>query len=120
MQDRDNPCWPCTWGTIRGIEDVNSGSALELLPSLTAVDANALADEDDPASEFEDVDTDADLSLGLRYAPDAFTDATVAARSWYGTTLLELRAGRRVGGGWQVGGLVSSQPTLSLFAKRRL
>lgn len=68
MQDRDNPCWPCTWGTIRGIEDVNSGSALELLPSLTAVDANALADEDDPASEFEDVDTDADLSLGLRYA----------------------------------------------------
>jgi cellulose synthase/poly-beta-1,6-N-acetylglucosamine synthase-like glycosyltransferase/peptidoglycan/xylan/chitin deacetylase (PgdA/CDA1 family) len=58
--------------------------------------------------------------LSLRYSPDPLTDATVAARYWYGKTLLELRAGRRVGGRWQVGALVSSQPTLSLFAKRRL
>jgi cellulose synthase/poly-beta-1,6-N-acetylglucosamine synthase-like glycosyltransferase/spore germination protein YaaH/peptidoglycan/xylan/chitin deacetylase (PgdA/CDA1 family) len=59
-------------------------------------------------------------SLTLQYAPDERTDATLALRQWYGTTLLELRGSRHIGREWQVGAAASSRVTLSLFAKRRL
>jgi hypothetical protein len=66
--DRDNPCWPCNWGTIRGIQNIDGSSGLELLPALTAFDVNALEDPGDPDSRFGNVDSDAQASLGLRYA----------------------------------------------------
>ncbi len=65
--DRDNPCWPCTWGTITGIENVSGGGALEILPSLTGFTAAGLTDRSDPASRFEEFESDADFGLGLRY-----------------------------------------------------
>lgn len=65
--DRDNPCWPCTWGTITGIENVNGGGALEILPSITGFTAAGLNDGDDPTSAFEEFESDADFGLGVRY-----------------------------------------------------
>jgi hypothetical protein len=32
--DRDDPCWPCQWGTVTGIENVQPGKGFEILPSL--------------------------------------------------------------------------------------
>jgi hypothetical protein len=58
-------------------------------------------------------------SLTLRYTPDDRTDAALALRHWYGTTLLELRGWRRVGRRWHVGACASSLGTFSLCAKRR-
>jgi len=61
-------------------------------------------------------------ALTLQYAaPDDRTNATLALRRWYGSaTLLELRGWRRLGRGWQLGAHATTQPTLSLLAKRRL
>ncbi len=35
-QSRDNPCGPCQWGTLTGIERVRPGRGLSVLPTLTA------------------------------------------------------------------------------------
>jgi hypothetical protein len=66
--DRDEPCWPCNFGTLTGIEGISSGSSWELLPSLTGYDASGLSNSDDPASGLEHINTDVDFSLGARYA----------------------------------------------------
>ncbi len=65
--DRDDPCWPCTWGTILGIRGVDGGGALEILPSVTTFDAQTLRDDSDPDSGF-DHDRQADIGVGARYA----------------------------------------------------
>ena len=64
--DRDDPCWPCTWGTIRGIENVSSGGAIEVLPSVTGYRVDGLADRDDPTSDFGELESDLDFSVGAR------------------------------------------------------
>lgn len=64
---RDNPCWSCEWGTFHGIEGVSSGGALDLLPSVTALDAAELSQEGDPDSGLRNVETTAEFGLGARY-----------------------------------------------------
>ena len=71
--DRDDPCWPCTWGTIRGIGGVSSGGAIELLPSLTGYRVDGLADRADPRSDFGELESDAELSLGARWGLSSST-----------------------------------------------
>jgi hypothetical protein len=66
--DRDNPCFPCQFGTITNIKDVKAGSALELLPSIVGFQSGALNDLDDPNSGFKNHDPDGEASLGIRYA----------------------------------------------------
>jgi hypothetical protein len=65
---RGEQCFPCQWGTLRGIRGVRSGGALELFPAVTASTAGALEDEDDPDLGFGEYDSDAEASLGVRYA----------------------------------------------------
>lgn len=71
--DRDDTCWPCTWGTIRGIEGVSSGGALEVLPSLTGYRVDGLADRLDPTSEFGEIESDADFGVGARVGLNSST-----------------------------------------------
>lgn len=61
--DRDENCWPCQWGTIRGISGVKSGSGLEFLPSLVAGQSGWLNDD----GEFKEDKVDADVGLGIAY-----------------------------------------------------
>jgi hypothetical protein len=61
--DRDESCWPCQWGTVRGIAGVKPGAGLEFLPSLVAYQAGGLNDDGD----FRNDDVDADLGLGIAY-----------------------------------------------------
>jgi hypothetical protein len=66
--DRDNPCWPCTWGTIKGIENVSGGGSVAVLPSVTAYDARGLDDPGDPNSKFGHQDSNVEVGIGARYA----------------------------------------------------
>jgi hypothetical protein len=64
---RDDPCLPCQWGTLAGIQGVKSGGALELMPALIASQAGQIEDADDPSSGFSNEDPEAELSLFARY-----------------------------------------------------
>ncbi|HPF36127.1 MAG TPA: DUF5916 domain-containing protein [Candidatus Krumholzibacteria bacterium] len=82
--DRDDPCWPCKWGTVEGISGVRPGKGLELLPALTATQAGARvlasdADGDYHTDAWRNDDPTADLSLSAKYAvSSSFTlDATL-------------------------------------------
>jgi hypothetical protein len=67
--DRDETCWPCQWGTMRGITGVRPGSGLEFLPAVVAHQAGAMA-----ATGFEDGNPRGDVGLGIAY--DASSELT--------------------------------------------
>jgi hypothetical protein len=62
--DRDEPCWPCQWGTVTGIEHVSPGKGIELLPSAIGYQSSAL----DGSRHFVNDDADGQLSLNAKYA----------------------------------------------------
>lgn len=62
----DNNCILCQNGTLVGLEGVEPGGQLELLPSLVAGQSGSLATDGDPDS-FRTSDPTAELSLGVRY-----------------------------------------------------
>jgi len=64
---RDNPCFLCQFGTLAGLEGVQPGGSLDLLPALVGSQAGELRDLDDPSSGFANADPEAELSLGARY-----------------------------------------------------
>jgi hypothetical protein len=66
--DRDDPCWPCNWGTLTGIGGVSGGGSLAVLPSLTGYDIQGLDDPSDPASGFGHRDSDVEVGVTARYA----------------------------------------------------
>ncbi|MBD3162823.1 MAG: hypothetical protein GF346_10525 [Candidatus Eisenbacteria bacterium] len=66
--DRDEPCWLCNFGTIRGVREVRAGTSLELLPSLVGFRTSDLRDPADAYSGLGDSDHDVQVSLGARYA----------------------------------------------------
>jgi len=66
--DRDEECFLCQFGTLRGIEGVEPGGSIELLPSVVASHASTLADPSDPDSGLDDTDGNAEAALNLRYA----------------------------------------------------
>lgn len=61
--DRDDPCWSCQWGTVRGVTGVESGAGLEFLPSAIAFQSGALADD----GNFINQDIDGEVGLGVTY-----------------------------------------------------
>jgi len=73
--DRDDPCWPCKWGTVRGISGVKPGKGLEILPTFVATQSGSRGDD----GEFDNDDVKGEPSLGVKYAlSSAFTvEATV-------------------------------------------
>jgi hypothetical protein len=60
--DRDNHCWMCQWGYLRGLRGVESGSSIDLIPSLVAGQSRSL-DLANPESGLQD-DPAQDLLLG--------------------------------------------------------
>ncbi|NIR68088.1 MAG: hypothetical protein GWN61_25975, partial [candidate division Zixibacteria bacterium] len=65
---RDESCWPCQWGTIKGIEGVSPGRGLELLPSIVASQSGTLSDINNPGSDFVNDDISGEMSLGAKYS----------------------------------------------------
>jgi len=76
--DRDEPCWPCQWGTVSGISDVHPGKGVELLPSLIGFQSGSLVDSDDPNSGWNNENIDGEASVGIKYAisSDMVAEAT--------------------------------------------
>lgn len=66
--DRDNPCWPCQWGTITGIENVKPGRGIEFLPTVIGFQSGSLEDSDDPGSPWKSEDPDGEASLSVKYS----------------------------------------------------
>jgi hypothetical protein len=68
--DRDEPCWPCRWGTVSGIENVRPGRGIELLPSVMAFQSGDLtgAGTTERPYDFVNHDPDGEASVGAKYA----------------------------------------------------
>lgn len=72
--DRDEPCWPCQWGTLAGISNVKPGSRLDLLPGVTAGQSRFRSNSDDAFSTIESENVETQLSMNARYA---FTNSLI-------------------------------------------
>jgi hypothetical protein len=66
--DRDQSCWPCQWGILKGIESVHPGHGLEILPSFIGYRNGFLEDDGDPNSVFKNKDPDGEASIGVKYS----------------------------------------------------
>lgn len=77
--DRNNPCFTCQGGKLLGIKDIESFTALDMLPYAIATQSGSLRDGDDPSSNFDRGDMKGRAGIGVRYAPnpDLNIDAVV-------------------------------------------
>jgi hypothetical protein len=51
--DRDNPCLMCQFAYLKGIKNVESGSPVDIIPSLTSTQASGRANRGKPDSRWE-------------------------------------------------------------------
>lgn len=65
--DRDDPCFLCQAGVLRGIQGVNAGRNLEILPYIMTSQAGALIDPEDPETDFHNEDIEADAGFNVKY-----------------------------------------------------
>jgi hypothetical protein len=77
--DRDESCWPCQWGTVTGIRNVQPGKGVEILPTIVGYQSGMLtgAGTTDSPYVFENEKIDGALSIGGKYA--VTSDITVEA-----------------------------------------
>ena len=67
--DRDQSCWPCQWGTLRGIRGLKPPSGLELIPAVVSQQAGGRdRNEDGTAATWNNGDVVTRGSLTARYA----------------------------------------------------
>ncbi len=73
--DRSESCWPCQWGTVTGIRDVDPAGGLDLIPAFTANQSGARTDDGD----FDNGKIKGELSLTAKYAitSDLSAEATL-------------------------------------------
>jgi len=64
---RDDPCFLCQLGYLKGIHGVRPGSSLEFIPTLVGSQSGELKDFTDPGSGFHNNKPDAEPSFSLRY-----------------------------------------------------
>ncbi len=65
--DRDESCLFCQAGIMRGIEGVNKGRNIEILPYVIGSQYGGLDDADDPGSNFTNDDINGDAGFGVKY-----------------------------------------------------
>lgn len=65
---RNDPCMLCQMGTLTGLEGIRPGGALEVLPTLVASQAGALATPRDASSGFRNASPTADMGVSARYS----------------------------------------------------
>jgi hypothetical protein len=64
---RDSGCLFCQAGTLKGMQGVNRGKNLELLPYAMATESGTLNDEDDPRLGFENKNPGGEAGIGVKY-----------------------------------------------------
>lgn len=65
--DRDESCLLCQAGRFRGMEGVNSGKNLEILPYAIADQSGSLKNDDDPTLGFKNGDPGGEGGVGVKY-----------------------------------------------------
>ena len=76
--DRNEPCWPCQWGTVTGIESVKPGKGIEIIPALVGHQSSQLSgDGEEMPYRFENEDIDGDLSVSAKYSVSSSVTAEV-------------------------------------------
>ena len=73
--DRDEQCWPCQWGTVRGIAGVTPGSGIEILPAFVASQESARGDS--TAWDDGDIMGEPGISLSYGISPTTTAEATI-------------------------------------------
>lgn len=68
--DRNEQCWPCQWGVVTGIENVQPGRGIEIMPSFVGYQAGEMHGDGTPQHpfDFENYDPDGQFSLYGKYA----------------------------------------------------
>ncbi len=68
--DRNEQCWPCQWGIISGIENVEPGKGIEIMPSFVGYQAGTVRGDGtvDSPFDFDNDDPDGELSINAKYA----------------------------------------------------
>lgn len=64
---RDEDCLFCQAGVLDGLDGINQGKNIEVLPYTIASQSGALTDTDDPKSGFHNGRADGDLGFGVKY-----------------------------------------------------
>jgi hypothetical protein len=64
---RDDNCLFCSAGTISGMEGINQGTNLELLPYVIGSQSSYLEDSEDPNSAFIEEPGNSDAGIGVKY-----------------------------------------------------
>jgi len=72
--DRDDACWPCQWGTVRGIRGVRPGSGLDVLPAFTARQESR---REGDAFAHGPILGEASLGVGYGVSPTTKAEATI-------------------------------------------
>jgi hypothetical protein len=72
--DRDDPCWPCQWGSVTGIRDVQPGKGLELLPAVVASQAGSR--EEDGVFRGEEVEPEFGMSAKFSLSSSTSLEGT--------------------------------------------
>jgi len=65
--NRNEPCFMCQFGTLRGLENVKPGRSFEILPSLISYQTTHLNDPEDLQSGLTDDRIKAEGALNFRY-----------------------------------------------------
>jgi hypothetical protein len=68
----------CQWGTLTGIENVESSKNIDMIGSVVGAQAGSMADSDDPHSTFEQQNPEAEAGFNLRYGFTSNSSASLA------------------------------------------
>jgi len=73
--DRDDPCWPCQWGSVHGVSGVKPGRGLGLLPAVVASQEGQRRDD----GSFDNGPITGEAGLSARYdlSSSLSTEATL-------------------------------------------
>lgn len=76
--NRDDPCWMCNFGTMRGLRGIKPGSNVDFIASVVGSQAGARSDFDDPTSRFDNQDVEGEASVTARYGLSSTASAEIA------------------------------------------
>ena len=65
--DRDDPCFLCQAGILKGIHSVSAGRNLEILPYGISFQTGSMSDSDDPGSSFKNGNVEANTGFNIKY-----------------------------------------------------
>jgi len=77
--DREDPCQFCQYGKLTGVRGIQPGTALDLIPAITASQSSARSTPGNPAAPFTHGDIGLRPSLSVRWGitPSLLAEATV-------------------------------------------